>query len=285
MKQERTLLIEGRKYTLLISDEPQALLEAKASGRAVLGCMSSGKTDEKATDSWDLKGIPYVILSIEYATDELAELILRRYLGLPWLIDETERLVIREFIKEDAKNIPEEEYGKEEEIFRDPDKLEAYIKNQYGFYEYGTWAVLKKAEKNAVKKDNTVKKDNIVLIGMAGVGNPQIPEIALQALPALPDGLCWLELGYHIFKTYRKNGYAKEAAIAILSYAHEVLSARLCAWIEKKNKASCALAESLGMEAVKIISGQTASGWPEGYLLYAEKMQQQPDKENGSQPL
>ena len=134
MKQERALLIEGRKYTLLISDEPQALLEAKASGRAVLGCMSSGKTDEKATDSWDLNGIPYVIPSIEYATDELTELILRRYLGLPWLIDETERLVIREFIKEDAKNIPEEEYGKEEEIFRDPDKLEAYIKNQYGFY-------------------------------------------------------------------------------------------------------------------------------------------------------
>jgi len=179
MKQERALLIEGRKYTLLISDEPQALLEAKASGRAVLGCMSSGKTDEKATDSWDLKGIPYVIPSIEYATDELTELILRRYLGLPWLIDETERLVIREFVKEDAKNIPEEEYGKEEEIFRDPDKLEAYIKNQYGFYEYGTWAVLKKAEKNAVKKDNAV------LIGMAGVGNPQIPETALQALPAL----------------------------------------------------------------------------------------------------
>ena len=47
MKQERTLSIEGKEYTLLISDEPQALLEAKASGRAVLGCMSSGKTDEK----------------------------------------------------------------------------------------------------------------------------------------------------------------------------------------------------------------------------------------------
>ena len=74
MKQERALLIEGRKYTLLISDEPQALLEAKASGRAVLGCMSSGKTDEKATDSWDLNGIPYVIPSIEYATDELKKM-------------------------------------------------------------------------------------------------------------------------------------------------------------------------------------------------------------------
>ena len=31
MKQERTHSIEGKEYTLLISDEPQALLEAKAS--------------------------------------------------------------------------------------------------------------------------------------------------------------------------------------------------------------------------------------------------------------
>lgn len=43
MKQERTLSIEGKEYTLLISDEPQALLEAKASGRAVLGCLDTGK--------------------------------------------------------------------------------------------------------------------------------------------------------------------------------------------------------------------------------------------------
>ena len=83
----------------------------------------------------------------------------------------------------------------------------------------------------------------------------------------------YLELGYHIFKPYRKNGYATEAAKAILSYSHEVLSARLCAWIEAKNKASCALAESLGMEVVKVISDQTATGWPGAYLLYAEKMQ------------
>ena len=261
MKQERTLLIEGKKHTLLISDEPQALLEAQASGRAVLGCMSSDQ------NTWNLKGIPYVIPSMEYATDELAELILRRYLGLPWLINETDRLRIREFVKEDADSIPEEEYGKEEEIFRDPDKLEVYVKNQYGFYEYGTWAVLKKGEKNMA---GTPAAGDI-LIGMAGVSNPNIPETALQALPALSDDLCWLELGYHIFKPYRKNGYAKEAAKAIITYSHEVLSARLCAWIEEKNKASCALAESLGMEMVKIISDQTASGWPGAYRLYAEK--------------
>ncbi len=269
MKQERTLLIEGRTHTLLISDEPQALLEAKASGRAVLGCMSSEKEKEKSTDNWDLKGIPYVVPSMEYATDELVELILRRYLGLPWLIDETERLQIREFVKEDAKNIPEEEYGKEEEIFRDPDKLEIYIKNQYGFYEYGTWAVLKKYKSRPNAAD-TEEKD--ILIGMAGVSNPNLSQNALQALSKLPHGLYWLELGYHIFKPYRGNGYAKEAAKAILSYSHEVLSARLCALIDAKNKASCTLAESLGMEVVKVISDQITSEWPVSYLLYAEKI-------------
>jgi hypothetical protein len=175
MKQERTLSIEGKEYTLLISDEPQALLEAKASGRAVLGCLDTGNGEGA---SRDFQGIPYVVPSMEYVTEELLELILRRYLGLPWLIDETERLYIREFVKEDAENIPEEEYGKEEEIFRDPDKLEVYIKNQYGFYEYGTWAVLKKSPS--------------LLIGMAGVSNPNLPETALQALPTLPDDLCWL---------------------------------------------------------------------------------------------
>ena len=42
---------------------------------------------EGAADSRDLQGIPYVIPSMEYVTEELTELILRRYLGLPWLID------------------------------------------------------------------------------------------------------------------------------------------------------------------------------------------------------
>lgn len=275
MKQERTLFIEGKKHTLLISDELQALLEAKASGRAVLGCLDAGAQNDGKTE---FKGIPYVIPSMEYATEELVELILRRHLGLPWLIDETDQLRIRELVKEDAESIPEEEYGKEEEIFRDPAKLEVYIKNQYGFYEYGTWAVLKKRERKAPVQNKAGQNAAVAaemqdkLIGIAGVSNPDLPEAALQALPALPDDLYWLELGYHIFKPFRKNGYAKEAVSAILSYSHEVLSARLCAWIEETNKASCALAESLGMDVVKVISDQTASKWPGVYLLYAERM-------------
>lgn len=79
------------------------------------------------------QGIPYVVPSMEYVTEELLELILRRYLGLPWLIDETERLYIREFVKEDARTYQKKNMVRKKEIFRDPDKLEVYIKKPVWF--------------------------------------------------------------------------------------------------------------------------------------------------------
>ena len=77
----------------------------KAAGRAVLGVENAVQGD------WSLRGIPYVVPGWEYDTEELEELILRRHLGLPWMIDLTERLMIREFVKGDVKQIPEEEYA------------------------------------------------------------------------------------------------------------------------------------------------------------------------------
>ena len=52
------LFYRREKHTLLISDELQALLEAKASGRAVLGCLDAGAQNDGKTE---FKGIPYVI--------------------------------------------------------------------------------------------------------------------------------------------------------------------------------------------------------------------------------
>mgnify|MGYP000535546700 CR=1 FL=1 len=68
MKQERTLSIEGKEYTLLISDEPQALLEAKASGRAVLGCLDTGNG---GGSEQRFSGDPLCSSSMEYVTEEL----------------------------------------------------------------------------------------------------------------------------------------------------------------------------------------------------------------------
>ena len=80
MTKERRIRIDGTDHRLLISDEPQALLAAKAAGRAVLGVENAVQGD------WSLRGIPYVVPGWEYDTEELEELILRRHLGLPWMI-------------------------------------------------------------------------------------------------------------------------------------------------------------------------------------------------------
>lgn len=267
---EYKIPLGGESHPVIISDEPSALLAAKAAGRAFIGVETDG-------NKWDIRCARYVIPGFEDANRELAELVLRRHLGLPWTIDTTRRLVIREFEEADADQIPEEEYGPEEAMFRSRDMMADYIEKQYGFYEYGTWAL--------------TEKDSGVLVGMAGVSNPRLPEHMEMRLEAKGDsymgeqtgeqdpqagahGLPWLELGYHIFRPYRRLGYASEAAAAIQSYTHQVLEARLCALIDAKNQASRAVAEGLGMKCIMGTDIQSS----EGLLLYAESWIPQPDR-------
>ena len=342
---EYSIALDGRSHPVVISDEPEALLAAKAAGRAIIGVEENG-------NKWNITYAHCIIPDFMSASRELAELVLRRHLGLPWTIGTTGRLIIREFVKEDAGRIPEEEYGMEENVFRTPELLAHYIEMQYGFYEYGTWAL--------------EEKGSGALVGMAGVSNPRLPkdmegmlsrfEAALSgtsdsgaalsgaidsgaalsgtsdsgaalsgaidsgaalsgtsdssaALSGASDSgpdkqgqepcLPWLELGYHIFRPFRRMGYAREAAAAIRDYAHEVLGARLCAMIQTKNQASRAVAEGLGMECIggmdiigtgssetDIIgtgaSRQDITGTgiqsSEEPLLYAERWTSRPDK-------
>ena len=254
MTKEKHIIVEGECHTVVFSDETEALLAAKAAGRAAVA------VDASMHGGW-IPGVSYVIPDFSYASDELAELVLRRHLGLPWIIGETKRLVLREFVPEDSEQIPEEEYGEQERLFRSKELLEQYIKNQYRFYEYGVWAVVEKGTEQ--------------LAGMAGVSNPDLPRQAEEALAAagqrrLREGggeaSPWLEIGYHIFRPYRNKGYAREAVQEAADYAREVLGVRLCALIYRDNKASRHLAEGLGMEPIiEINTGSSA-----GYLLYAE---------------
>lgn len=246
MVTERSICLDGKTCTAVISDEPEALLAAKAAGRAVVG------VERKGSDVWDMKGIPYVIPDIEDATDELLELVIRRHLGLPWNICGTSRLLIRELTADDAGHIPREEYGPQEAVFRSRETLELYCKNQYGFYEYGTWAL--------------VRREDQVLVGLAGVSNPRLPGEMEECLDSLGRSVPWLELGYHIFLPYRQRGYCAEAVSAIAGYSHEVLRARLCALIHRENQASRKVAEGLGMTCLMETDIQSS----EGQLLYGE---------------
>ena len=100
----------------------------------------------------------------------------------------------------------------EEEEFRTPELLSSYIACQYRFYESGLWALIEKA---------TGK-----IVGKAGI----------------TDG----ELGYHIYKEYRRRGLAEEACRAIIRREKE--EGRTCVRLQARadNMASRRLAEKLG---------------------------------------
>ena len=229
--------MDGLRRTIVISDEPEALLAAKAAGRAIIG------VEQKAGGG-----------SLPAA----------RTIGV------TEHLLIRELTMGDREAIPVSELKAGEAMFGDPEMLRAYIGGQYGFYEYGTWAIL--------------ERDSGHLAGLAGVSQPRLPEALEQRLNAHIAGCCpgqaFLELGYHIFRPYRRKGYALEACREILDYTRQVLSCRACAMIANENKASRRLAERLGMKPLTPGGEfmETDSGSSEPLLLYAESRQSPPDK-------
>ena len=235
MVQNYTVWVENNAYPVVVSDEREALLAAKAVGRVFVALYTENPEQETLWDAGYLA-----------APDAICpgylERIVRRHIGLPWIIAETDRLLIREFTPDDIAQMPEEPdawYTVEEraadKIFYDKDKVEAYIKSQYRFYEYGIWAVVRKADG--------------VIVGKAGVTNLEESEHGeFENKTMLPDESAeYLELGYHIFRPYRRQGYAEEACRAVLNYAKEELACPVCARVAKENTASICLLEKLGV--------------------------------------
>ena len=244
MVQNYTVWVEKKAYPVVVSDERKALLAAKAAGRAFVGLIhleeygggsqkeerteksqtsellrtenqpvekaAEGKT---ANDIWDAE----YLATPDAICPEYLERIVRRHIGLPWIITETDRLLIREFTMEDIAGMPEEpdvwftqEEREADQVFYDAEKLKAYIKGQYRFYEYGIWALVRKTDGR--------------IIGKAGLSNAKERE-AVRA--DVPDEE--LKLGYHVFHPYRRQGYAEEACRAILDYAKNELDCPVCA--------------------------------------------------------
>lgn len=154
---------------------------------------------------------------------------------LPVEIAETKRLLLRESVPEDAeafyrlyKDEDCQKYLKPLPIDKSLPPLEAYaryiqeyIRGQYGFYEYGMWTVVEKADGS--------------VIGRAGLEN--------QKIEGTGEKLC---LGYGLLPQYRGAGYALEALEAILYYCMECdYATEVWARISKENNASCKVARVL----------------------------------------
>ena len=169
-----------------------------------------------------------------YLDDAALTRLWQRHYGLPWTIARTERLIIRESVMEDltaflamyggeAKNPDVTQFAESPE-----ETLYLYIKRQYPLYGYGLWTI---AEKSTGE-----------VIGRIGIENDEAGE---------------RQLSYLIARKYRRRGYAKEAAQAVLAYAREALAFRdlkLCT--SDGNTASQKLAFSLGFRKT-VISGNS----------------------------
>lgn len=170
----------------------------------------------------------YCMESLMDVEHEYLERIYQRGKGLPWTIEETERLIIREITKADVPRLYE--LYAEEEITRYMESLfptlqeeeeytENYIKNVYQFYGYGIWVLIEKASGK--------------LIGRAGL--------------EYHDDFEGLELGFMLGKEYWHRGYAYEACQAVLAYGVEELEQQSYrALVHIENEASQKLCERLG---------------------------------------
>lgn len=246
MRVTRIAKVNNREIPVLISDEKEALLAAKAAGRAIVGLWRPGM------DMEEISAAPYAVEKLSDAAGEFLERIARRHLGLPWRICETERLLIREMFGDDFDEVWENQIG---HGFGTVEELLAYTKYQYTFYEFGFWAL--------------VDKESQELVGVAGLKVPEEkegPEEDAEVFERQGKSLkqerepdrrgkdfgFTLELGYHIFRAFRKQGYGRESCRAILRYGEKELGAdRFLVRISKENMASKALAVSLGFRPVR----------------------------------
>lgn len=124
----------------------------------------------------------------------------RRKLGLPLLIAETPRLLVRELTEADFDVLPELGLSGQERKFLgedagrllERDYFRAYISEQYRMFDFGIWGMIEKKSGG--------------LAGLIGFAPGDPPEF----------GLCTA-------RSLRRCGYGLEASLAVFSYAEQEL--------------------------------------------------------------
>lgn len=212
----------GAADPLYVTDSTAYAERLRRGGFAVCGWRHEGNRQET------FEGIRYIVMEPDQLEADSYCKIWQRIRHLPWTILQTERMIVRELTPSDLPDLyrlydekalrylmPLSKNHEEEASY-----LASYIEKVYGFYGYGSWALIEKATGG--------------LIGRAGFTPP--------AHQGEPD-----EIGYLIRSDKRSLGYASEAVRAILEYGRKYLGIDdVLALIQKDNEASIHLARSLG---------------------------------------
>ncbi|MCH5333914.1 MAG: GNAT family N-acetyltransferase [Agathobacter sp.] len=231
------LLAEHRlmpEECLLLTAADEEIRAAQILGMALAAYVDEELPGQSYAGAW------IVIEGFEEVDEEFLLRVFWRCHGIPWLIAETKRCVIRELALEDLEDLArlyEEpgitrrigENGEELPGYVDPlypmeEELEYqknYIEQMYRYYGYGLWLVF--------------DRKSGALIGRAGIENRVYPE-GVE-----------MELGYLIHPDWQGQGIATEVCSAIIQYAREYLECeRLNLLTAGENLPSVALAERLG---------------------------------------
>lgn len=192
------------------------------------------RTEGSCPDGSFFKGADIVLTSLNAAQASYISQAACRLFGIPNLIAETRRLLIRESTEDDFEVFwhLHQKHGTDRLTFSEQlpagreeprEKYFAYVHTAYRFYGFGLWTVL---DKNSGR-----------IIGRCG--------LSPQADRKDPDGR--IEIGYLIAPGERRKGYGLEACRAILKYAFETLECEdVYARIHEENYPSRILAGRLG---------------------------------------
>lgn len=222
------LQVDRDDLPLLITDSREAAAWCR---RSKVPCLGYENNEEVR-----FQGLPMVIQGFDEIDADFLAIVYNRCMGIPVVIAQTERLIIRELAVSDLDTIYDLysqpgacSYmpGLDPDREREEEKLAAYIKNMYPLYEYGLWAL--------------IEKQSGRMIGQAGLENREY------------RGSCVVELGYMVDREYQRRGLAYEACSEIVCYAKEVLGLEaIYVFIDPENTASLRLAEKMSFTFLEI---------------------------------
>jgi len=208
--------IEGTsEMPYVIVGEPCVeLYRLQQEGYCVIAELSylQGFSEEEVAEALGKEEAVFQYTNVCIDAEELPQAYLRRiwhrHKDEPVLIAETDRLIVRESVSEDAEAFLELYADKlcrryleappvalngvrEHDLEEYRRYIVQYQQGQYGFYEYGMWSVVEKASGRCIGR-----------VGLEMQG----------------EKLC---LGYALLPQYRGKGYATEACMAVLDYCKE----------------------------------------------------------------
>lgn len=271
--------------TIWLCDTDAAIQKHRSEDVPVIAVSHEGNALE------ELMGTPWLILSPAALTADFLHEIYCRHHGLPLIVTETSRCLLRELTMEDYPallKLQQENAGNPEGCFfptdingskstspdnptpipghlPTPDRnaewtdfLANYIAHQYPFYGFGLYAI--------------IQKESGEFMGIAGFAQIMeedfagdwISQSALtcsdnksgEAIGATPDQFLRAEVSYSLLRQFQHRGYAEEVLRALMAYGREEGGfERFVARIRPENTASLALARKCGVEVEYIRYG------------------------------